>query len=144
MLIATLGEKNGLSANPALAIVIFVNLRHCMCPVEAMLRAVHSRIIALLHNTERCSSITVLIIETLFTRFASIRCLLVVRAAFPAFIANFGVMLIIVITLSLFSFIFTIHVDNRGRCLKHFGCRMRSHSTVLSITQLNLIQIGAR
>ena len=67
-----------------------------------------------------------------------------VRAALPALIANIGVVLIIVYTLSLFSFIFTVHVNYRGRCLEHLGCGVGPHRNVLPITQFNLIEVGAR
>ena len=71
MLIATFGEENGLPSNSALALIIFFRLCHGVRPVETVLGTAHSRIVALLHNTERCSPI-VLVIETGITRFASI------------------------------------------------------------------------
>ena len=75
-----------------------------------MLGAIHSRIVALLNNTKRCSPITILIIEAGITRFAS-SCRLLMRTTIPTFIAHLGVVLCIIITLSLLTLIFTVHVN---------------------------------
>ena len=75
-----------------------------------MLGAIHSRIVALLNNTKRCSPITILIIEAGITRFAP-NSRLLMRTTIPTFIAHLGVVQCIIITLSLLTLIFTVHVN---------------------------------
>ena len=112
MFIATFGEKYGLFSCSTFAF-IFINLRNGICTVETIFGAIHSRIIAFLHYAERCCPIAILIIKAGITFFASV-CRLLLSTTLPAFIAHSRLVHIIVITLSLFSLIFAVHVNNRG------------------------------
>ena len=132
VLIATFWEKYGLFSSSTLSFIIFVSLSYSICNIETMLGAIHSRIDALLNNTKWCSTITIFIIEAGIARFAP-NCRLLMRTTIPAFIAHLGVVLCIIITLSLLTFIFTVHVNYRRWCLEHFRCRMWPQGNFLPI-----------